>query len=81
MLIKALMRSSMVVVRKICDQHATEMPLADDQDLVEALLAHRAIQRSATAFAFGARTGVRMIVTSSEVNTVSKAAENLVSWS
>ena len=39
------------------------------------------IQCSAKAFAFGARTGVRMISTSSEVKTVSKAAGNLASRS
>ncbi len=38
-------------------------------------------QRSAKAFALGARTGVRMIVTSSDVKTVSKVVENLVSRS
>ncbi len=38
LLIDALMRPSTVVVLEICDEHTTEMSLAKDQDLVQALL-------------------------------------------
>ncbi len=57
------------------------MSAAEDEDPVGAFAADEPIQRSATAFARGARTGVRMISICSQVNTVSKPATNLVSRS
>ena len=59
------------------------MSLPKDQDSVEARHSSRTerTHRSANALAVGARTGVRMIVTFSEVNTVSSVAGNVLSRS
>src|SRR5436305_3360394 len=62
-------------------QDVLELPAACNQQPVETVAAHGADQRSATAFAFGARKGVRMISTPSVRNTSSKALLNLLSRS
>jgi hypothetical protein len=58
-------------------KHQPQVPLASDQHPVQALAAALATQRSAIAFAGGARTGVLMIRIPAAANTASKAAVNL----
>jgi len=70
-----------VVVREVGIEDRGEVVVAEDQDPVGAFAPEVPIQRSAKAFARGARIGVRMIVICSAVNTVSKPVTNLVSRS
>ncbi len=82
LLINALMGSRMVVVVHVGGQYPLQMALAEDHDPVKAFLANRA--HPAFRERIGIRCphcGVRMIVTSSDVKTVSKVAPNLVSRS
>src|SRR5713226_9015784 len=75
------MRPMTVVVVDVDAEHLLELSPADDQDPVEAVAADGADQRSANAFACGARNGVRMISTPSLRKTSSKARLNLLSRS
>jgi hypothetical protein len=70
-----------VVMRDEDAEHLLEMSSAEDQDPVETLGAGGADERSAMAFAFGARTGVRMISRLSLRKTASKLRLNLLSRS
>lgn len=70
---------SVVVVRESAEG-AFELAAARDQQLIEALSTVRT-KRSATAFAFGARNGVRMISSSSVRKISSKARVNMLSRS
>jgi len=58
-----------------------ELVATDDQQLVEAFPADRPTQRSATAFALGARTGVQITSAPVERHTSSNTLVNLVSRS
>jgi hypothetical protein len=59
-----------VVVIDILTEDQPQVPLVGDQHPVQALAAALAIHRSAIAFARGARTGVLMIRTDEELETV-----------
>jgi hypothetical protein len=54
-----------------------ELSAVRDQEPVEAAAADGAAQRSANAFAFGARNGVRMISTPSPLEDVVEGAAEL----
>jgi hypothetical protein len=70
------------VVRDVRPEHSLEVPTTVDQDVVEALLAHGPQRnRSANAFARGARIGVRMTRTSSARSTASNGPQNVASRS
>jgi len=70
------------VVRDVRPEHSLEVPTTVDQDVVEALLAHGPQRnRSANAFARGARIGVRMTRTPSARSTASNGPQNLASRS
>ena len=58
-----------------------ELTTSDDEDSVEAFAADAADQRSMWAFAFGARTGVRMTLMFSVARKASKAGGNFASRS
>ena len=80
-LLQCPVRPMAIVMIDVLAQDQPQVPFAGDQHPVQALAAALAIQRSAIAFARGARTGVLMIRTAAEVNTASNAAVNLVSRS
>jgi hypothetical protein len=67
-------RSMAAVMIDVLAQDQPQVPFAGDQHPVQALAAALAIQRSAIAFARGARTGVLMIRTAIAVNTAPDAA-------
>jgi hypothetical protein len=68
-------------MRYVLGQHALEMAAVKDQYSVQQLAADGPIQRSAIAFARGARTGVRRMGMASLVNTASNTPVNLLSRS
>jgi hypothetical protein len=70
-----------VVVLYVDAQDVFELTAADDQQPIETRAADVPTQRSMWAFAFGARTGARMILTPSFPRSASKAAESLASRS
>jgi hypothetical protein len=70
-----------VVVVDVDVKHALEVAAVEDQQPVETLGAHRADERSAIAFAFGARTGVFTIRTPSPRKTSSNGPLYLLSRS
>ena len=63
-----------VVVIDVLAENEPEMPLARDQHLIQASRRALPTQRSAIAFARGARTGALMIRMPAAVNTASNAA-------
>jgi hypothetical protein len=67
-------RAMAVVMIGVLAQDQPQVPFAGDQHPVQALAVGTAIQRSAIAFARGARTGVPMIRTAAEETTASNAA-------
>jgi hypothetical protein len=62
-------------------EHPFEMAAVEDQEPVETLRSDVRTKRSATAFPFGARTGVRTISIPSLRKTMSKSRVNLLSGS
>ncbi len=62
-------------------QDTDKLPAADDEQLVKTLPAYVPTHRSATAFALGACTGVRMISAPVERHTSSNTLVNLASRS
>ena len=70
-----------VVVLNVDAQNMVELFSARDQEPVEAVAANGPDPRSANAFAFGARNGVRMSSISSLRKTSSKARLTLLSRS
>jgi hypothetical protein len=75
------MWSLLHVVSDVSLEYSLEVPTTVDQDVVEALSAHGPDERSANAFARGARIGVRMMRTPSVRSTSSNGPENLASRS
>jgi hypothetical protein len=70
-----------VVVVLVLTKHGSRVALVDDQEAVEEFAAEGADEAFGDGVACGARTGVLMIWMSVAVNTVSKTAVNLASWS
>ena len=70
-----------IVVLDIKLQDAKKLPPPGDQEVVQALLAYGANQRSATALALGARIGVWMTSAPTARQMSSKARVNLLSRS
>jgi hypothetical protein len=70
-----------VVLLDVFLQHRGEVPRSGDQQMIEAFAAQGADQRSAMAFALGARTWVRTMRISAPANTASKSPVNLLSRS
>ena len=80
-LVECPVRPAGVVMVGVLAQDQPQVPFAGDQHPVQALAAAPPTQRSAIAFARGARIGVLMIRTPIAVNTASNAAVNLASRS
>ena len=70
-----------VVVAQVDAKDTLEMAATDDQEMVEAIAPDGADPPSAWAFAFGARTGVRITLTPSERKISSKPPLNFESRS
>ena len=67
------MRSVRVEMLDILAQYDVEVAWSGDQEVVEAFPAQAPMNRSAIAFARGARAGVRMIPMSTPAKTASNA--------
>ena len=75
------MRPVRIVVIGVLAEDQAQVPFAGDQYPVQALAGALPTQRSAIAFARGARTGDLMIRRPAAANTASNAAVNLASRS
>ena len=82
-LVQPLVRAGLIVEADVNVKHAAEVGFADEQQVVEALLADRADPALGDRIGIGARYGVRMLSTPSLWRTASKAGTNVLSrsWS
>jgi hypothetical protein len=78
---EAAVRPSPVVVPYILVEYPFQVTLGDHEQVVEAILSNSTDPAFPEAFAFGERTGVRMVSAPIEANTLSKLVVKLVSRS
>jgi hypothetical protein len=76
-LMQTLVRTVPVVVPGVLSQHHSQVPLAEDQHVVEALAPQRAHEPLRVGVAIGDRTGVLITRVSLPEKTASNAAVNL----
>ena len=79
--VEAQMRPGPVIVLDVGAEHALQVTASENEDVVETLPTNGATQRSANAFAFGARMGVFGTASHYVRRTSSKPPENLASRS